>query len=86
MYTVYILLSQARKYHYIGISSDFPAGLLRHNGGYEKTTKPYRPFIVLFTEEYRTRKEARAREKFLKSGRGREYIRSRELVVRACLP
>ncbi len=47
----------------------------RHNCGYERTTKPYAPFILIYKETLDTRKEARAREKYLKSGVGRELIK-----------
>ena len=78
MYIVYVITSEIRNYDYVGLTSNFPARFYRHNKGYERTTKPYRPFRILFTEEYKTRKEVRAREKFLKSGAGREYIKSRK--------
>jgi putative endonuclease len=37
------------------------------------TTK-YRPWEILFTQDYDTKKEAIIREKQLKSAKGREYI------------
>jgi putative endonuclease len=38
-----------------------------HNNGYEKTTKPYTPFKLIYKEELETRPEARIREKYFKS-------------------
>ena len=38
-----------------------------HNSGYEKTTRPYAPFTLIYTEELATRPEARIREKYFKS-------------------
>jgi putative endonuclease len=38
-----------------------------HNSGYEKTTKPYAPFTLIYTEKLATRSEARIREKYFKS-------------------
>ena len=46
----------------------------RHNKGWNKTTAPYSPFHTLLIERYSTRKEARDREKYLKSGIGREFL------------
>ncbi len=46
-----------------------------HNSGYEQTTKPYRPFELLYTEKFETREAARAREKYLKSGIGKDFLR-----------
>ena len=52
--------------------------LSQHNKGYNKTTKFYAPFRLVLTEEYPNRKEARTREKYLKSGIGREYLNQLE--------
>lgn len=49
--------------------------LEEHNSGKTKSTKGYRPWILVFYEEYLTRQEAREREKYLKSGVGREYVK-----------
>jgi len=48
----------------------------QHQEGKEKTTNPYRPFEIILVEEYKTRKEAREREKYLKSGAGKEWIKN----------
>ncbi len=50
--------------------------LFRHNNGYEKTTKPYAPFELLYTEKAEDGKKAREREKYFKSGVGKEYLKS----------
>jgi putative endonuclease len=49
--------------------------LNQHNSGQNKTTKPYTPFQVLLVEEYSTRIEARVREKYLKGGSGKEFLK-----------
>jgi putative endonuclease len=43
-----------------------------HHNGYNKSTKPYRPFKLILTEKFETRSAARTREKYLKSGSGKE--------------
>lgn len=48
----------------------------QHNKGQEQTTKPYRPFVLLFTEQFDSRNNARKREKYLKSGAGKEFLKS----------
>ena len=48
----------------------------RHNAGREKTTRAYSPFKLLFFEEVSTRIEARKREKYWKSGIGKEKLRA----------
>ena len=39
------------------------------------------PFEVIYTEDYETRMEAETREKFLKSGKGREELK--KLIIGA---
>jgi len=50
--------------------------LLRHNSGHERTTKPYLPFNLIYTEKLPTRVAARNREKYFKSGVGKEFLKS----------
>jgi len=61
-----------RNYRYVGLTRDPVRRVKQHEDGREKTTANYRPFIVLFIEEYPSRLEARKREKYLKSGVGKE--------------
>jgi len=75
MYKVYAISSLERNYIYVGLTKDINARLVRHNNGYEKTTKPYAPFELIFTEECTTRVLAREREKYWKSGVGKEKLR-----------
>lgn len=75
MFWVYAISSLKRNYIYVGLTSDLESRVARHNNGYEKTTKPYRPFVLLFFEEVTTRIEAREREKYWKSGIGKEKLR-----------
>ena len=75
MYTVYAIKSLTRKYIYVGMTSDLEVRLQRHNSGYEQTTKPYRPFQLIYSETVETREEARAREKHFKSGVGKDFLR-----------
>lgn len=76
-FTVYVLYSEAYNKHYIGFTSDLENRLKSHN---ELATKgytvKYRPWKLIYTEEYIDKKEAIDREKFLKSGQGRAFIKS----------
>lgn len=76
MFFVYVLSSESRNYLYVGLTDNLERRIAQHNAGYEKTTKPYRPFKVLLTESFQNRPDARVREKYLKSGVGKEYLRS----------
>ncbi len=48
---------------------------IEHNNGKEKTTKPYAPFNLIFSETKPTRPEARTREKYWKSGTGKRKLK-----------
>jgi putative endonuclease len=76
MFFVDVLFSQSRNYIYVGMTDNLERRVGYHNDGYNKTTKPYRPFQVLLTEKFATRMEARAREKYLKSGVGKEFLKT----------
>lgn len=70
MYIVYILKSQTNNKHYIGSTKDLEERLQRHNQGRNKWTKRHKPWEVIYTEEYDTKKEAQKREKQIKSYKG----------------
>ena len=75
MFIVYVLYSPVHNKIYIGYTSDLSNRLVSHNQlatkGY---TLKYRPWEVLYTENFSTKAGAMKREKALKSGRGREFI------------
>ncbi|OGY45051.1 MAG: endonuclease [Candidatus Buchananbacteria bacterium RIFCSPHIGHO2_02_FULL_38_8] len=75
MYYVYVIKSQIVPYIYVGISDNLSRRIRQHNKGYNKTTRPYKPFTVLLVEEYSSRIEAHQREKYLKSGCGKELLK-----------
>ncbi len=77
MYTVYVLYSEKYDKHYTGFSSDFDQRMISHNIlGKKGWTKRYRPWKVIHTEEFQTKSEAMKREKWLKSGAGRDFIKT----------
>ena len=56
------------------MTSDIQNRLKEHNTGKQKSTKAYRTWKLLYLEEFSFRVEARNREKYFKSGVGREYL------------
>ncbi|MCF7856776.1 GIY-YIG nuclease family protein [Candidatus Gracilibacteria bacterium] len=70
MYFVYILKSVGRKRFYIGASSDVSKRLAEHNRGCAKSTKPYRPWQLVYTEKFKSKTSAYKREFHLKHPRG----------------
>jgi putative endonuclease len=77
MFFVYALNSVTRNYTYVGMTNNVERRFKEHNSGQNKTTKAYRPFEIILVESYDTRLIARQREKFLKSGVGREFLKSK---------
>jgi putative endonuclease len=77
MWFAYALRSKRDGWLYIGMSSDVSRRLEEHNRGYNRSTKARVPFELFYVEECGSRMQAREREKFLKSGKGREFLRSR---------
>lgn len=76
MYFVYVLSSKKRSYLYVGMTEDISKRFAQHCAGRVKSTKPYRPFDLVHVEEYSTKEEPRSREIYLKSGAGKELLKS----------
>ena len=74
-FTFYVLRSLRNGWLYIGMSSDPARRLREHNRGYNRSTKGKGPFRMVHTEHFATRQEARRREKQLKTGAGREWLK-----------
>lgn len=77
IYTVYCLYSQKYDKIYIGYTSDLIDRFRSHNLLATKGfTIKFRPWVVVHTEVFTTKSEAMKREKQLKSGTGRRFVRS----------
>ena len=76
MITVYVLRSLHREYWYVGLTTDLDRRIAYHQAGRERTTRAYRPFTLIYTESFATRPDARKREKYLKSGSGKEWLKT----------
>ena len=61
---------------YVGLSSNIERRIFEHNSGYTFSTKGFRPWKLILKEEVKDRKEARIREKYFKSGFGKELLKS----------
>ena len=76
IFTVYVLYSLEYNKTYTGFTSNLIERFRSHNElGKKGFTKRYRPWIVVWVESYESKKEAMTREKYLKSGIGRKFIR-----------
>ncbi len=79
MYHVYVLRSLKNRRLYTGSTSNINQRLSDHNSGRNTYTRLTRPFELLYGEDYQTRAEAVKREKFMKTGKGRELLK--ELIT-----
>jgi len=70
---VYILKSQKDQSFYIGYTNDLDSRIREHNEGFARYTKNKRPWNLVYSEEFVTKKEAIIRERFLKKQKNREF-------------
>ena len=75
-YVVYILFSEKHNKTYVGFTSNLLERYKSHNfRGTKGYTIKYRPWKVIYVEFFILKADALKREKFLKNGNGREFIR-----------
>ena len=78
MFWIYILKSESTDKLYIGQTANLEERLQRHNsnkvGKLRYTHKQKGPWKLIYSEQYNMRSDAMRRERFLKSGQGREWI------------
>mgnify|MGYP001560788482 FL=1 len=83
-YYVYVLKSLKNGSFYIGYSTDLKQRIKEHNSGKSLATKPFIPYQLIYYEAFLSRKDAKNREIYLKSGWGirsikkilKDYLRS----------
>ncbi|MDP3880662.1 MAG: GIY-YIG nuclease family protein [bacterium] len=73
MHYVYLLKSEVKNKHYVGIAKNVKKRLLEHNAGKVRSTKPYIPYRCLYLEGYASVEDAKIREKRLKNF-GKAYV------------
>ena len=68
---VYMLQCDANpRRHYIGYTIDVDRRIIEHNSGDTNSTRPFRPWHVIYTEEFENRSDAMKREWYLKHSAG----------------
>ena len=77
MYYVYILLSEKDDKFYTGSTNDLKRRINEHSSGRVGSTKDRLPMKLIYYEACIDGKDARAREKYLKTGMGKRYLRNR---------
>jgi putative endonuclease len=80
LYFVYVLENNFDRGWYIGFTTDLKQRIDDHNSGKGgKTTKTKQNWKLIYFEGYQNKKDALGREKFLKSGSGRKYLKKQLL-------
>jgi len=74
-YYIYILKNKDSGKLYTGFTNNLKRRVFYHTEGRNKYTAKLGEWNLIYAEAYICEKDAREREKFLKSGRGREVIR-----------
>jgi len=77
MFYTYVLLSKKDGRWYTGSTGDLRKRFNQHNAGEVLSTKNRGPFEVIYYEACLNEQDARFREKYLKSGMGKRYLRNR---------
>jgi len=67
MHTVYVLQSESTHRFYIGSTSNIATRLSEHNRGQTKSTRGRGPWLLRWTKEFNTRRDAVKFELHLKS-------------------
>jgi len=80
MFYVYLLKSKKDNKLYLGSTNDLERRLKEHNDGKVFSTKPRRPFELIYYEAYKSEKDARYREKNLKL-RSRAYTQLKKRIL-----
>ena len=73
-YYVYVLVSDKTGRRYVGSCGGAAARLARQNAGDSKSTRHGVPWRLVHSETFATRAEAVRRERFLKTGKGRDEL------------
>ncbi len=77
MFTTYVLYSSKVQKKYTGHTNDLDRRIKEHNLGLLGiSTKNKGPWVLIYSEQFNTRSEAILREKELKTGKGREFIKN----------
>jgi putative endonuclease len=77
MYYTYVIQSRKDEKFYTGSTKDLRKRFNDHNSGKVSSTKNRGPFVLVYYEACLNEQDARYREKYLKSGLGKRYLKNR---------
>jgi len=77
MHYVYVI-QNPKGILYKGYTTNLAVRLEQHNSndGFHSYTNKKGPWTLVYKEDFQTKQEAIEREKFLKTGKGREYLKN----------
>jgi putative endonuclease len=84
MFYTYVIKSEKDKHWYTGATDNLRKRFIEHNKGRVFSTKGRGPFELIYYEACLNIKDAYTREKYLKSGPGKRYLKNR-LKNASCL-
>ena len=84
MFYVYILKSKKDNSNYIGYTNDLKRRLVEHNNLENKSTKLKAPFNLIYYESYKSKADAKYREKNVKRF-AQAYIQLRKRIRNSLL-
>ena len=74
MFFLYIIQSEMDGSFYIGYSANPTNRLNKHNTAKSGYTSRKKPWVLVYTEEFKTKSEAIRREKFIKAQKSKVFI------------
>jgi putative endonuclease len=77
MHYTYVLLTGSARRFYTGYSTDLRKRLKEHAAGRVRWTASRQPVHLAYYEACLSREDALRRERFLKTGKGKRYLRKR---------
>ena len=77
MWYTYILRSKKDNKWYTGCTSNLRERFINHNKGMVPSTKSRGPFTMLYYEACLNKGDAFTRERYLKTGMGKRYLKNR---------
>lgn len=77
MFYTYVIKSRKSNRWYTGSTNDLRKRLNQHNNGESTWTKSGAPWDLIYYEACLNEQDARSREKYLKTGMGKRYLKNR---------
>ncbi len=72
---VYALRNKTKQFIYVGFTHNLKKRFLQHNNREEISTKAYAPLDLIFYEAYQSEKDAKRRENYFKTAKGKTTLR-----------